>query len=243
MSYMKDYNYSASTDASASQASTFVAAYKNMYGWMSCGLGITALTAYFVSDRMMHSDAFLELMLSKPVFFILAIGIFGLVLGFNFAVQRLSFAAASAVFALYAVLNGAFFAPIFLRYTTESIGLTFLVTAGMFGGMALYGHVTKRDLSKLGSICIMGLWGIILASIVNIFIGSPAINYIISYIAIAIFCGLTMYDVQKFRHLLASFGSNAPEWLNKIALLGALSLYLDFINLFIRLLAILGKRK
>lgn len=242
MSYMKDYDYGSARTIEAN-ATTYAAAYKNMYGWMACGLGLTALTAMLVSDRMLHSDAFAEMMLSKPVFWILAIAIFGLVWGISAAVSRLSFPVASALFATYAVLNGAFFAPLFLVYTASSIAMTFFITAGTFGGMALYGHVTKRDLSKLGSICIMGLWGVILASIVNIFMGSSMMHYIISYIAIAIFCGLTMYDVQKFKDLMNEYGASAPELLNKIALLGALSLYLDFINLFIRLLSLLGKQR
>ncbi len=149
---------------------------------------------------------------------------------------------AHLLFCLYAVIMGAWMTPVLLVYTAASVTKVFLITAGTFGGMAVYGHVSNKDLSTVGRICGIALWGVILASLVNLFMGSSTMDYVISYLAVAIFCGLTMYDVQKFKNLLIGSDSSNDS-VRKIALLGALTLYLDFLNLFLHLLRILGRRK
>jgi len=239
--YVKDYNYQ--TGATAESVSVSIStAYRNMYGWMASALGVSAATAYVVMDRIVNSESFANTFFSRPVMWGMIIASFVMVIFLSAAINKLSVTTASIVFALYAVLLGAWVSPVLLAYTSSSVIQVFLITAGMFGGMALYGHVTKRDLSKVGSICMMGLWGIILASLVNWFFKSPMVSYVISYIGVVIFSGLTMWDVQKFKTMIYS-GVYSGDSLQKVALLGALSLYLDFLNLFLYLLRIMGSRK
>lgn len=245
---MSEFNYNRDYSVNRNGSSTGVVSstasiYRDMFGWMTAGLSLTGITSYVVIDRMMSSEAFFNLMYSSPMRWGLVIATVLLVMGLSAGLQRLSFTSASAIFAIYSVLNGAWISPFLLLFTGSSVTQVFFITAGTFGGMALYGHFTKADLSKIGQICIMALWGIILASLVNIFFRSPMTSYVISYIAIAVFCGLTMYDVQRFKNLILSYEGEANDNLRKIALIGALELYMDFINLFIYLLNILGKRK
>ena len=157
-------------------------------------------------------------------------------------IHKLSFMAASLLFSLYAVLMGAWISPILLIYTSSSVFQVFAITAGTFAGMSIYGHITKKDLTKIGQIAIMAIWGLILASLVNLFMHNETMSYIISYVGVLVFCGLTMYDVQKMKVLIYQGGFSGDD-LNKVALLGALNLYLDFLNLFLYLLRILGRRK
>lgn len=238
--YTKDYSYS---NSSTNLEVTVSQAYRDMFGWMTCGLGLTALSAYFVMDRMIHSSAWATAMCGGTAMWALMIASFVMVFAFNGAIHRLSFGVATIVFALYSVIMGAWISPLLLIYTGASVAKVFLITAGTFAGMAVYGHFTKSDLSKLGKICIMMLWGIIIASIVNFFTKSAMMDYILSYIAVAVFCGLTMYDVQKFKNLIMMNAEYGSDSLRKIALIGALELYLDFINLFIRLLSLFGNRR
>jgi hypothetical protein len=156
--------------------------------------------------------------------------------------QRLSFGAATGLFITYAVLTGMALTPIFLVYTRASIATTFLITAGTFGAMSLYGYVTKANLSTLGHLLTMALIGLIIATVVNFFIHSSTMGYILSYVGILLFCGLTAYDTQKYKQLLRSYDGVITDEVRKIALLGAFELYLDFINLFLYLLRVLGKR-
>ena len=244
MAYTKDYEYSHSTARGETTVEeTTASVYRNMYLWMTAGLSITALTAFVVMDRISHSQPFAETFLSGGMMIFLAIVSFVLVFVLSGMINRLSFVTATLLFALYSVIMGAWMAPVLLVYTEASVFKVFLITAGTFGGMAVYGHVTKSDLTTVGRIAGMALWGVILASIVNFFMHSAMMDYVISYVAIAIFCGLTMYDVQKFKELIFSFGSEANDNVRKIALIGALSLYLDFLNLFLHLLRILGSRR
>lgn len=240
MSYVRDYSSSYST---ASSEATTASVYKNMFGWMACGLGLTSLTAFVIMDRLAKSDVFAEFFLSRGMMWFLIIASFGMVIGLTAMIHRLSFATATLLFALYSVVMGAWITPVLLMYTGASVFQVFLITAGTFAGMAVYGHFTKSDLSKVGKICIMALWGVIIASLVNFFMHSSAMSYIISYVSVALFCGLTMYDVQKFKAIIESYGSTADDNIRKIALLGALSLYMDFLNLFLSLLRIMGNRK
>jgi len=239
MAYSKDYSYASQAEK---MAVTTAQAYRDMFGWMACGLGLTALSAFFVMDRIIHSSAWAEAMLSSSAMWILMIASFVMVFAINGAIHRLSFSTATLLFAGYSVLMGAWISPLLLVYTGASVAKVFFITAGTFAGMAAYGHFTKSDLSSVGKICIMALWGIIIASVVNIFMKSAMFDYVLSYVAVAVFCGLTMYDVQKFKAYIEMNAGNG-ESLRKIALIGALELYLDFLNIFIRLLHILGDRR
>ena len=158
------------------------------------------------------------------------------------AINRLSLLTATLLFILYSALNGVMCSSILILYTAQSVASTFFITAGTFAVMAFIGYTTKTDLSSLGKIALMGLIGIIIATVVNIFIGSSMMTMIISYIGVAIFVALTAYDVQRIRTMLAQF-EYADESAQKVALIGALSLYLDFINLFLYLIRIFGDRR
>ncbi len=240
MSYVKDYNYGASpVDFEATTSSV----YRSMFGWMAGGLGLTALTSFVIMDRLVQSDVFAEIFLSKGMMWFLILASFGMVIGLSSMIHRLSFMTASVLFALYSVVMGAWITPVLLMYTGASVFQVFLITAGTFAGMAVYGYFTKADLSKVGKIAIMALWGVIIASLVNFFMHSSAMSYIISCISVAIFCGLTMYDVQRFKAFIEGYGETADDNVRKIALIGALSLYMDFLNLFLSLLRIMGNRR
>lgn len=237
--YVKNYTTSYET---SSVEGTIASVYKNMFGWMAAALCLSALSAYVVIDRIYASEAFANAFFSSSAMWIMAIASFAMVFILSGALHKLSMSTASLLFALYSVLMGAWIAPVLLIYTAESVTQVFLITAGTFGGMAVYGHITSRDLSKLGSILMMALIGIIIASLVNLFMHSSGMSLIISYISVVIFCGLTMYDVQKFKNIIYNYGQ-ADDQIRKIALLGALNLYMDFLNLFLYLLRILGSRR
>ena len=162
--------------------------------------------------------------------------------GLSWGVNRMSPAIAMGAFLFYAALNGLTLSVIFLVYTAESIGLTFFITAGTFGAMCIYGATTKRDLTSLGSLCFMALFGLILASVVNIFWHSSGLYWVVTYAGVLIFVGLTAYDAQKIKQMHAA-GMEGTDQDRKAAILGALALYLDFINLFLYLLRIFGRRK
>ena len=174
---------------------------------------------------------------------ILLIAEIGLVIFLSARIHRISFTTATLLFIAYSILNGVTMAFIFLIYTMTSIATTFFVTAGTFGVMALYGYVTKKDLSRIGNICIMALIGLIIATVVNIFLKNTMMDLIISGIGILLFVGLTAYDSQKIKQLLTADDIEVNETTQKIALLGSITLYLDFINLFLYLLRFLGDRK
>lgn len=236
---MNEFNYDREYGMQYSQ-STAVAQntlIKNVYLWMTGALTITGLVAYYVSNDY---DILSLIFSSKLVFWGLFICEFGLVVALNAAINKISALTATIMFLLYSVINGATLSSIFLLYSMSSIATTFFVTAGTFGVMALYGSITKSDLTKIGNICFMGLIGIIIASIVNIFIGNSMMDLIISVIGIIIFVGLTAYDSQKIKAML--YGAEENETTHKIAVLGALSLYLDFVNLFLYLLRLFGRR-
>lgn len=239
---MNDYSSTFRTVAgrNADLDMTAVNAYKNMFGWMAAALALSALTAYICMQSIVNSQYFAELMFGRGMMFALAIASFVLVFVIGGMINRISMTTATLLFALYSVIMGAWITPVLLMYTQTSVISTFVITAGTFGGMALWGHVTNKDLSKVGSICGMALWGLILASIVNIFLKSSMMQFVISYAGVAIFCGLTAWDVQKFKQMIMD---NPGSSVGKIALLGALSLYLDFLNLFLYLLRILGSRR
>lgn len=205
--------------------------------WMTLGLAITGLTALFIADSNL-----IEVIFSSGSFWMLVIAELAVVWFLSSRIMKLSMPVATAAFAVYSLLNGVTLSPIFLVYTGESITSTFFITAATFGTMAVFGYTTKRDLSSWGSYLMMALIGLIIASVVNIFLGSSLLMWAVSYLGVLLFVGLTAYDTQQLKAMIAaSIGDE--EQTKKVALLGALNLYLDFINLFIYLLRILGKRR
>ena len=212
---------------------------KNVYCWMALALVVTGLSSWYVAN----SEAALRFVFSGKTFVILLIAEFALVAIVSARINKMSFTTAGLLFVVYSILNGVTMSYIFIIYTAGSIASTFFITAGTFGAMALVGHFTKKDLSSIGQILFMALIGIIIASIVNIFMKSDMMGYIISYIGVAIFVGLTAYDSQKIKRQIIEHGTEINDSTMKIALMGALSLYLDSINLFLYILRILGNRK
>ena len=214
-------------------ASIFLA---KVFNWMAVGLGITGIVAYATAVSGLATR-----IINSPLFLIIALGTLGLVFFLSARIDKIQASTASALFVAYSVLNGLFFSTIFLRYTGASIASTFVITAGMFGAMAVYGLVTKRDLSGWGSFLFMGLIGLIIASIVNIFLKSSGVYWVTSMIGVLIFTGLTAYDVQKIKRMgEEGIMSQGQEAITKGSIMGALALYLDFINLFLMLLRFFG---
>lgn len=225
------------TYASKTAQSTLM---RNVYSWMTLALVITG----FVSLYMAKSQTLLSMIMQNSMLlWILLIAEIGLVIFLSARMHRISFTTATLLFIAYSILNGVTMAFIFLIYTMTSIATTFFVTAGTFGVMALYGYVTKKDLSRIGNICIMALIGLIIATVVNIFLKNSMMDLVISGIGILLFVGLTAYDSQKIKQLLTADDIEVNETTQKIALLGSITLYLDFINLFLYLLRFLGDRK
>ena len=212
---------------------------RKVYVWMTLALVITGFTAYGVAT----SPGILQAIYTNQILFWgMIIAEFALVIGVSAAINRLSLTMATLMFILYSVINGALLSYIFLAYTASSIAMVFFITAGTFGAMAFIGYTTKTDLTKMGKIVMMALIGLVIATIVNLFIKSSGFTMILSYIGVLVFVGLTAYDAQKIKQMLLQ-APDAGEGAQKMALLGALSLYLDFINLFIYLLRIFGKRE
>lgn len=210
-----------------------------VYNWMGSGLALTGLVAWGVSQ----SPSLVMAIAGNPIiFFGLIIAQLGAVFYLASRVMSMSAQRAMTVFLGYAVLNGLTFSIIFLTYTASSITTAFVVTAGMFGAMSLYGATTKKDLTSWGSFLFMGLIGIIIASVVNMFLQSSAMYWITTYAGVLIFTGLTAYDTQKILRMNI-LGNEGTEEDTKEAISGALRLYLDFINLFLMMLRILGDRR
>lgn len=210
-----------------------------VYGWMSFALIVTGLVAMVTAS----SPIMLSIVLgNRIVFFVLIIAELLLVGYLSTAVITMSVPAAIITFILYSALNGLTLSVIFLIYTAGSIASTFFITAGTFGVMSIYGYFTKRDLTTMGNLCTMALLGIIIASVVNIFLHSPAVYWMSTYIGIIIFVGLTAYDTQKIKKLNI-IGNEGTDEDKKEAIMGALTLYLDFINLFLMLLRIFGQKR
>ena len=225
-----------SLDATAAEQQRFMV---RVYNWMTAGLGITGFMAFYISN----SPAMMNIIFGNPIMPIaLIITQIGLVFWLATRVMQMSASKATGVFMLYAGLTGITFSAIFMAYTTASIFSTFLVTAGTFGAMSLYGYTTKKDLTSWGSFLFMGLIGIIIATLVNMFMQSSMMHMIITYAGVLIFVGLTAYDTQKIKemNILGNEGTGEDT---KEAIRGALTLYLDFINLFLMLLRLMGDRR
>lgn len=212
---------------------------RKVYLWMTLALVITGITAYGVANSPGILRAIYE---NQMLFWILVIAEFALVIGVSAAINKLSLTTATLMFILYSVINGALMSYIFLAYTASSIATVFFITAGTFGAMTLIGYTTKTDLSSMGKFLFMALVGLVIATLVNLFIKSDGLTMILSYVGVLVFVGLTAWDSQKIKQMLLQ-ASDAGESAQKLALLGALTLYLDFINLFIYLLRIFGKRE
>jgi FtsH-binding integral membrane protein len=210
-----------------------------VYGWMAGGLVTTAVAAWFT----LSTPALLQLIFgNRLVFYGLLLGELGLVAWMSGLVGRMSASTAALVFLGYSALNGLTLSCIFLVYTSSSIASTFVITAGTFGAMSVYGLVTSRPLDGLGSFAFMGLIGVILASVVNLFLRSSMLEFVISCVGVIVFVGLTAYDTRKLKMMAAQIEADSEAG-RKGAVQGALSLYLDFINLFLMLLRLLGNRR
>lgn len=220
--------------------SGYLAILKNVYLWMTLALGISGVTAIAVAN----SPQLLELLYGNGLaLFIVLIAQLGLVWLISARISSMSINTATALFIAYSILTGVTLASIFIVFTQESIASVFFISAGTFAAISLYGYTTKRDLSNWRTYLLMGLIGLIIASVVNWFMHSEMLYWIISYVGVLVFVGLTAYDTQKIKQMALVSYNQEGEISQKIALLGALTLYLDFINLFIYLLRIFGRRK
>ncbi|AJC66002.1 MULTISPECIES: Bax inhibitor-1/YccA family protein [Dickeya] len=223
------------------QASTGLQTYMaQVYGWMTCGLLLTAFVSWYAAN----TPAVLQLVFSSKItFYGLVIAQLGLVFVLSGMVHRLSGSVATTLFMLYSALTGLTLSSIFIVYSGESIASTFVITAGMFGAMSLYGYVTKRDLTGLGSMLFMALIGILLATLVNFWLKSEGLQLAITYIGVLVFVGLTAYDTQKLKNIGEELSVDDKDNFRKYSIMGALTLYLDFINLFLMLLRLFGSRR
>jgi len=226
-------------DYQSAAGSPAIATFFNaVYGWMAAGLALTGVVAGLVyNDQTLMRQVF-----NGPALLILFVAEIALVWTIAAAVHRLSATAATVLFLLYAAINGLTLSGIFVVYAIADIAVAFVITAAMFGAMSLYGMVTRTDLSRLGSILFMALIGLIIATIVNIFLRSPGLEFLLSYLGVAIFCGLTAWDTQRLRYIAVSTSGDAAM-ASRLAISGALALYLDFINLFLFLVQILGNSR
>lgn len=218
-----------------------------IYNLMASALAVTGIVALFTANSPAMLSALYVVQEGRVVGmsglgWLAAFAPLGMVLWMGFGLQRMQVSTANALFWAYSVLMGVSLSSIFLMYTGESIARAFFITAGTFGGMSLYGYTTKRDLTSMGSFLIMGVWGLLLASIANIFIGSAGLSFAVSALAVLIFTGLTAYDTQKLKQMYYQIGATG-DMAKKMAIMGALNLYIDFINIFIHLLRFIGERR
>jgi FtsH-binding integral membrane protein len=236
---MERYDYApnqlprASSVGAAEQVSAFL---RVVYGWMCAGLGITAAVAWVVAN----TGAALAIAQNRPLFWLLVIAQLGIVFAMSARVEKMSPAAAATLFIVYSGLTGVTMAFVLLVYTGASVASTFVVTAGMFGSLALFGTFTSRSLAGWGQFLFMGLIGVVLASIVGIFWQNDALQFVIAFCGVIVFTGLTAYDAQRLRNMALSLPDGR---VGAYAIVGALALYLDFVNLFLMLLRLFGGRR
>ncbi len=235
----EELNYQNAATREAEVAAAFPALMRKVYLWMTMAMVITGLTAYLVAT---NSNIISFIYSNQAVMWGLIIAELAIVIGVTAAINKLSLPVATLLFVLYSVINGALLSSIFLIYTMSSIATVFFITAATFGAMSLFGYFTKQDLTSWGKILMMALIGLIIATVVNLFVKSSGLEMIVSYVGVLIFVGLTAYDTQKIKQMCLQ-APDAGESMQKLALLGALSLYLDFINLFLYLLRIFGRRE
>ncbi|MEE1288890.1 MAG: Bax inhibitor-1/YccA family protein [Bacteroidaceae bacterium] len=235
-----EYNNYYDKGQTLAQSSVFAVLMRNVYTWMACGLAMTALTAMIVG----RNENWVYTLATSGMYWGFAIAEIVLVLFLSARIHKLSFATAGLMFAAYAILNGVTMSIIMLLYTAESIAQAFFVTAGTFGAMSLVGFFIKKDLSAMGRTLMMALIGLIIATIVNIFWQNSMMASILNYAGVIIFVALTAYDTQKIKVMLQQAQhSGISDQTNKLALMGSLTLYLDFINLFLYILRLFGNRK
>lgn len=235
-----EYNNYYDKGQTLAQSSVFAVLMRNVYTWMTCGLAMTALTAMIVG----RNENWVYTLATSGMYWGLLIAEVVLVIFLSARINKMSFATAGLMFAAYAILNGVTMSIIMLAYTAESIAQAFFVTAGTFGGMSLVGFFIKKDLSAMGRTLMMALIGLIIATIVNIFWQNSMMASILNYAGVIIFVGLTAYDTQKIKVMLQQAQyAGISDQTNKLALMGSLTLYLDFINLFLYILRLFGNRK
>ena len=242
MEYNNSYD-NGSYDKGRTVAGTdaFAVLMRNVYTWMTCGLTMTALTAMIVGR---NENWVYALAANSGLFWGLLIAEIALVMFLTVRLDKMSFTMAGLMFAAYAILNGVTLSFIVMLYTAESIAQAFFVTAGTFGGMSLFGYFTRRDLSAIGRALVMALVGLIVATLVNMFWQNSVMASVLNYVGVLLFVGLTAYDTQKIKQMMfQAQHAGVSDQTNKLALMGSLMLYLDFVNLFLYLLRILGKRK
>ena len=233
MIYGNEQTFSRATDRDRSLI-------KNVYLWMTAGLALTGVVSFGLSS---NQSLMIALVSNTFLFFGIIIAELALVMYLSARIQKMSTTAATMAFALYAFLNGVTMSVIFLAYTGATISLAFFTTTATFGAMSLYAMTTKRDLSGMSHYLMMGVFGIIIVSVINIFLKSPAVYYLISYVGVLVFMGLTAYDTQNILKMSAQAGSASEEQYIKFSIMGALKLYLDFINIFLFMLRIFGRRR
>lgn len=235
--YSNSYSSAIQAENELSLSNYVARVMRRVYGKMFLGLLATALTSFAV----LTSESLMTMLMSHPaVFWVLMFAELGLVLAIGAAIDKLSTGTATALFYLYSVVNGLVLTPIFLVYTLSSIAYTFAITSLTFGAMTIFGYVTKQDLTKFGAILFMALIGLIICVVVNLFLHSTVMEWFISIAGVLIFIGLTAWDTQKIKKMAAMADQSQ---VGKVATLGALSLYLDFINLFLYLLRFFGSRE
>ncbi len=235
-----EYNNYYDKGQTLAQSSVFAVLMRNVYTWMTCGLAMTALTAMIVG----RNENWVYTLATSGMYWGLLIAEVVLVIFLSARINKMSFATAGLMFAAYAILNGVTMSIIMLAYTAESIAQAFFVTAGTFGAMSLVGFFIKKDLSAMGRTLMMALIGLIIATIVNIFWQNSMMASILNYAGVIIFVGLTAYDTQKIKVMLQQAQyAGISDQTNKLALMGSLTLYLDFINLFLYILRLFGNRK
>lgn len=238
MAFGSDRKYMTPAQAEAAQIDVGLRQYMlRVYNTMAGGLALTGLVAFLVAS----SPAAVQLLFGTPLKWVVMLAPIALVFFFSFKIESLKASTAQTIFWVYAGIMGASLATVFLVFTGASVARTFFVTAAAFAGLSLYGYTTKRNLSAFGTFLVMGLIGLIIASIVNIFLASSALQFVISAAGVLIFAGLTAWDTQKIKEMY--WEADGAEIASKKAIMGALTLYLDFINLFMFLLQFLGVRR
>lgn len=224
--------------ATGSRQVQIAATFKIVYGWMCAGLAMSGVVAWYTAASGLGMR-----IVAGPGFLVCALAELALVFVLSAAINKLPVFVAYLMFAVYALLNGLTLSVVFLAYDIGLIQKVFFITSGMFGGLALWGTFTKGDLTSIGAYCGMALWGLVIASVVNIFMRSDMLDVVVSFAGILVFTGLTMYDAQKVRQMAAAEGRLDSEAIHKVGIMGALALYLDFVNLFLHILRFLGRKR
>jgi FtsH-binding integral membrane protein len=212
-----------------------------VYNYMAIGVALTGVCAYAMYQMVLTNPALQQTLFAGPLYFVLLFVPLGLVFFLSFRIQALQPATARTLFFVYAAILGVSLTPIFIVYTGASIARVFFISAASFGALSLYGYTTQRDLSAIGSFCVMGLFGIILASLVGLFFPSPGLTFVISVVGVLVFAGLTAWDTQSIKEMYSVNDDGTIA--GRKAIMGALRLYLDFINLFLMLLRLMGDRR